>query len=361
MPSRREVRCRGCGELFAVTDLNEIRVCGQCDSAGYRTCPWCLAAQDNVQYTVIDLSEAVCGSCVRYCRHCDEPVVDRAEHEYMCEERAGLPNGTILNYSYKPVPQFFGKAPNKLFFGVEHEVELEDESMREESAEMVCALANQREESRGLLYVKEDSTLTSGIEIVSHPMSFDFFHEFYPFKYMDELETYDSNSAGIHIHMSSAAFKQRYHLMRFLMFHFNEGKDLAIQIAGRESHWGSFDMSGLSRQRWQKIADAKQQTGRLDWGLGNPDRYLAVNIQPDNTCELRYFKSTVEPSRFKAYLQFADAVYKYTHWARVKPRAGEEKRLMDVGGFLWWLDRANNTQPERYGDLTALIDSEVTL
>ena len=58
------------------------------------------------------------------------------------------------------------------------------------------------------MYLKEDGSLNAeGVEIVSHPMSFDYIHDELDWSFLDDVKGWISNY-GIHIHVCRTAFNQ---------------------------------------------------------------------------------------------------------------------------------------------------------
>src|SRR6188768_1102070 len=97
-----------------------------------------------------------CGYCERYpcrCNVCEDCDCDPCE----CRDEG------LESYGFKPTPLFHGDGP--LFMGLELEVEMGGRSSRGDAVTAVHdALGD-------LVYCKEDSSLNTGFEIVTHPMS----------------------------------------------------------------------------------------------------------------------------------------------------------------------------------------------
>src|SRR5439155_8451606 len=112
------------------------------------------------------------------------------------EDRGGL----VYDYSYKPVPVFHGIGP--LFLGPEIEVQTPHDRDWE-CAELACNHLG------SLGYLKTDSSINGGFEIVTHPMSYPWAIENFPWHMLTQLDgmgCYASESTGIHVHVSRAAF-----------------------------------------------------------------------------------------------------------------------------------------------------------
>jgi hypothetical protein len=107
----------------------------------------------------------------------------------------------------------------RLFFGIEIEVEARD-NLRE-SAEYAHQL-----ESMDLAYLKHDGSLNNGFEIVTHPMSHDFFKNEATrllcsngrsaYQEGIRVKSWDTRTCGLHIHISRTGFNGGAHMHRFL-------------------------------------------------------------------------------------------------------------------------------------------------
>jgi hypothetical protein len=206
------------------------------------------------------------------------------------------------------------------------EIELECRGSRVEPAECASEM-----ETHELAYLKSDGSLNNGFEIVTHPMTHEFFkHEATEFwDILEELRnthrvmTWYTKTAGIHIHISRTGFNGGPHMHRFLKLVY-DNQELFSDVAGRHS------------SRWAKFDDVAQQSfiGRDEDGNRmwknyrsftkklvdnrNSDRYSAVNTQNPDTLELRIFKSSTKPERIKAYMDLAHASVEFTRSVSVK-------------------------------------------
>lgn len=115
----------------------------------------------------------------------------------------------IHDYSYKPDPEFKGEG--KRYFGVELEVDYGGN----DNAKEVLDIANYDKEN---IYIKSDGSLDDGFEIVTHPMTLNYYINLMPWEeVMRKLIRmgYKSHKAGtcsLHIHINRTAFG---YLMKF--------------------------------------------------------------------------------------------------------------------------------------------------
>jgi hypothetical protein len=316
-----------------------VRVCERCSDSG--------TSDDN--YNEVDGNAIWCEHCTaryaNFCNRCEEHtsgsttyIADRGD--YWCEYCAGdnaeycddcdnyyaegctdcfQEPDTIHDYSYRPDLIFHTTEGNeRLFFGME--IELECRNGRYDPAEYAGRL-----EEYDLAYLKGDGSLNDGFEIVTHPMTHDFFKneatEFWNtlavLRDRYRVMTWGTSTAGIHIHISRTGFKGGPHMHRFLNLVYSNEK-LFSTIAGRESsRWAKFDDVNTAKRDGEDengYAQYKQYRTYKDKILDGrvTDRYSAVNTQNRDTLELRIFKSTTKPERIKAYMDLAHASVEYT-------------------------------------------------
>lgn len=211
----------------------------------------------------------------------------------------------IHEYSYKPDPIFYGEE-NSLFMGVE--VEMDKGGCYYENVLEILKLANAEGD---YCYCKKDSSLSEGIELVSHPMTLDFHKSFCwkdIFKKAVSLgyRSHQTSTCGLHIHVNRDFFGKTV-----------EEQDDAIAriIYFVESHW--YEMVKFSRRTESQIEEWCDRTGRcttpketLDNAKIGGSRYVAVNLTNKNTIEFRLFRGTLKYNTFIATLQFVNRICK---------------------------------------------------
>ena len=176
-----------------------------------------------------------------------------------------------------------------------------------------------------LAYLKSDGSLSDGFEIVTHPMTHDFFkneaNEFWDtlavLRNQYRVMTWGARTTGIHIHISRTGFKGGPHMHRFLNLVYSN-ENLFSTIAGRESsRWAKFDdvnaaqRDGVDENGFTQYKSYRSFKDKILNGR-QTDRYSAVNTQNYATLELRIFKSSTKPERIKAYMDLAHASVEYT-------------------------------------------------
>ena len=277
-----------------------------------------------------------------YCSEYDSEYRCYRHHELYEEARENEDededddDGLIHSYSFKPSPNFLNDdgtasyyTPSNghgktLYMGFELETELTRPTVARgnslvHGAGHVLNTINKRNNEE-VVYLKEDGSVSHGFEIVSHPMTLGFAMNHFDWAGIEGLkglgyDAWKASSCGLHIHLSRDAFADYGHMMRFFLLILKNRQQL-VQFAGRESHYAKFDMdaffnayhdydSGKTVRGSTLASHAKQYST-------NNDRYTAINLQNNNTIELRFFRPSLLSSTVKACLQFCDAAFNYT-------------------------------------------------
>lgn len=177
----------------------------------------------------------------------------------------------IFEHDYKPEPIFHRnkyERKNNLYCGIELEIQGDNKiGVVEENV------------SDPFFYYKNDGSLTEdGIEIVSHPATLKYhkdhwkkmFDSFYS-NGMDDLD-----NCGLHFHFNRDFFTNNN--IASLDYFINKNVDIVERIGGRKINNAYFE-----------IIDKRLS----DWGKDvYRDRYVALNLQNENTIEIRFFAST---------------------------------------------------------------------
>lgn len=288
--------CQGCAEWY-------YSECDRCERVARYTCS-----------TVHGYS--ICDDCAEMsywrCESCDEYVSD----DYI--ECPDCPTGSNLihDYGYKPYPQFHGDGP--LYLGVELEVSVPSYRISE-AAELADSHLG------GLGYLKEDGSV-DGFEIVTHPMSHAYAAESFPWRMLRELEHLGASGddAGLHVHVSRAAFDGPAHVYRWLKLLYRNS-DAVSQIARRDSNeWAAW--SDNDRMRAKDYAKG----GRIG------RRYSAVNVQNDETFEVRVFASTLDTSELRAAIDLVAGSVEYSRSLTVADITRGDGWTWDA--FIKWAD-----------------------
>ena len=364
--------CDRCDDINTVNDnmhtVDDDWVwCESCTDRRAYFCDNCNEYNSNGTIYINDRSESWCQHCADnsyYCEECDVHNADGCDGD--CSEgRDEYGNRIIHDYSYRPDAIFHSTDKNeRLYFGVE--IEVEDPRTISESSQYAHRL-----EGMELAYLKHDGSLSCGYEIVTHPMS----HDYYKNQADDLWETlehlrthykvksWDTSTCGLHIHISRTGFNGGGHMHRFLNLIYSN-QDFYQRLAGREeSRWATFDdiMSQeiVRDEHGNRILDeydcyqtvTKRSIASKLQGY-NTERYSAVNTRNRETLEIRIFKGTVNTNTIKSHLDLAHASVEYTRNLTVR----------DVReGALAWIKFADyilahaDLYPELYERITRLV------
>jgi hypothetical protein len=327
-----------------------VQICDRCDDVGsvndnFHTVDgdwlWCESCVDRRAYFcnecneynsdgsiyIQDRGENWCNICAdngaQWCEDCDAYFADGCDS---CSENTDEFGRRIIHdYSYRPDAIFHSTDKNeRLYFGIE--VEVEDPRNLSESAGYAHRL-----EGMELAYLKHDGSLSCGYEIVTHPMS----HDYYKNEASDlwdtlehlrthyKVKSWDTSTCGLHIHISRTGFNGGGHMHRFLNLIYSN-QDFYQRLAGREeSRWATFDdiMSmeivrdaygnrvtdddGFTLHKTKRSIASKLQSY-------STERYSAVNTRNRETLEIRIFKGTVNTNTIKSHIDLAHASVEYT-------------------------------------------------
>jgi len=254
------------------------------------------------------------------CYECGAQIDMEVDHyvetgygDILCEEcRYSDEEDIIHEWDYKPRAEYYTftkKTPDTLFMGIELETEFGPD----------CSVSSVLDKLSGssYYYLKHDGSLEYGVEIVSHPATFEWLVSEFDKNWKPVLnlrtkglKSYTPGTCGIHIHMSKSAFSP-YHLYKFQKFFFTNKKFIQM-IAQRDV------------QRWASLGeDAEKYLVAKAAGKTTSDKYTAVNISGGPTVEIRIFRGSLKERSFKKNYEFCHALYKYTKQESAMMLTGE--------------------------------------
>ena len=318
--------------------------CQRCIERSANWCDWHDEYFTGYTYNAEDSSHTFCEDCytnnTHYCEDCDASYVNGCDTDH---DESRL----IHDYSYRPDLIFHQTDDDtRLYFGIEIETEhkTEDYGYRNDAAQYAHRL-----ESMDLAYLKSDGSLTCGFEIVSHPMSHDFFmneaddfwHTISTLKNQYNMISWGTRTCGVHVHISRSGFNGGAHQHRFLQLVYNNQAFYEV-MAGRSSdRWASFHDADMPRGGKSFIRKIRYHR--------DSDRYSAVNTINRDTLEMRIFRGTLNVQSLKAIINLAHASVEFTRNVSVpQVRAG----------YLNWnnLVQYVKSKPELYSELIAKFD-----
>jgi len=300
--------CEQCDETVNADDMvcvnNGDYVCESCRDDNYTCCDDCGEYVPNDDCLCID-GRCVCEECYceNYftCESCNEIWhIDYYGSEGCCQNcETSEDDNSLHNYSYKPDAVFYGDGD--LYFGIELEIESEGNSIYD----AVQSLPD-------FVYAKADSSMDDGLEVVSHPTSWQWLQE--NKEQWDEVLSlrnkgflsYKTDTCGMHVHLSKKAFSTL-HLYKFLKMFF-ENQEFITIISRRRSN---------SLDQWASLQSDESIVYKART-KNNTQRYTAVNLQNDESVEVRIFRGTLSPVGFWRNVEFCKAVYEFTKIASIR-------------------------------------------
>lgn len=328
------LRCDNCNGLQHRNDFcfpHDEPYCQGCYDEYFTECYDCGEPEHNDEVIYVEYSEScVCQNCYDnyyWCESCDT--------DHHTDHRCPRDSGFIRNYSWTPDKYYIHSHPAnsaKYSYQSEYgvptfgfELEIDKGRDRSELAEILDSKYN------GFLYYKEDGSLNSGFEIVSHPFTYKWYKEKCIKKdYLARLfreckqygfRSYDTNTCGMHTHISLKSFSD-IHLYKFQKFYFHN-KNLMEYIARRKQD---------NLERWANIDSGTSNIPAIIRRTKHKDsaKYLGVHIKPPHSVEVRIFRGTLIPKSFYSNLEFVMASYEFTKQASMK-------KVRDID-FMKWLN-----------------------
>ena len=181
----------------------------------------------------------------------------------------------------------------ELMMGIELETELVEGDYIHAGAQYINSVSD------GLIYLKEDCSISHGFEIVSHPMTLNYlqnhakrYEQSLDFLRKNGYRAWKTSTCGLHIHVSKKSFVDAKHEMKFLYFIFRNKKTL-IKFVGRQSGYSRFDLDSF-----------------LGNGPGRDD-FNKVNRSNEYTHELRIFRPSLRFTTVLAYTEFVHCLFSY--------------------------------------------------
>ena len=305
--------CDDCGTDKPVCHMNRVdgrSLCNSCVSRNYFYCEHCEERyrrdQDNdgpyrrhdgylICYSCFEDYYFSCSSCGNIYHGDDSHSTDYDVYCENCYEEED-DSSLIKDYGYKPYNlNFFGTG--KLFFGCELEVNVSNNYSLDDKASEVLGLLNGFGDDH--VYLKHDSSVGRGFEIVTHPHSYEEIRKLWLEKWSENLRgitSHASGKCGFHVHVSKKAFTPM-HIQKLVVFiNAPENAALVRTVAQRDcSEWGRI---------------------KHDKAIGHCghsyDRYEAINLMNSQTIEFRIFRGNARKNRILKNIEFVKASIDFT-------------------------------------------------
>jgi hypothetical protein len=304
-----QFRCDDCRDRFAAdleerTNASGRRICESC-SESYYTCEDCLDTIHSDDAHSLDGDDGVyCQSCYTERRRQNEDYEDSDpdSDDDSCDGR------NLHDYSYKP-RAVFHRAENDrsaTFYGIELETDRHNPSTR--AADIADAGIPES------FYCKEDGSLTHGFEMVSHPGTWQHWSKL-DWSFLKTLKrggyrSYDTETCGMHVHVSKSALT-RLDELKLLEF-FKANDEFIVYISRRKRH--------LLKQ-WAGVCHGGRRT-LIEKAKGcdageHSARYTAVNLVPEKTVEFRIFRGTLDAGAVMRNLAFVATIVQFVKSAGI--------------------------------------------
>lgn len=199
-------------------------------------------------------------------------------------------------------------AENTLFIGFENEITFPtDGSPIDTLAVYNCQLnriTNIVDECGLDVYMKADSSINYGVELVSRAMSFNYFKTLAWDKLFEKAFWVKHNSVGMHVHMSKDKISHA-QLFKMIKF-FAEEAEFIEKIAERSANY---------------YCDKVNKNNMLDKAINKGGSYAArdsLNTRPENTIEIRIFAGATKLEQFIKNVEFVQAFWEWTKQTSIK-------------------------------------------
>ena len=156
--------------------------------------------------------------------------------------------------------------------------------------------------------------------------SFNFYEAIFKHRGTDKLQSYNTSTCGMHVHISKSSFSD-HHLIKFIIF-IHEYKSLIYLISQRKkvselNSWSRFNNSFKDKAKkeivgrlramkqddyYNGIIDDKAYKSYIVFG----DKYVPVNLQHKYSVEVRIFKGNLLELSFRKNIEFIDSLFYFT-------------------------------------------------
>ncbi len=345
--------CAHCGKkvlsIYTVSD-SETTVCLDCYKKYYYRCSKCgkirsldLNKENSNRHNGTD----------SYLVYYD---IETGKNRFICEfcQR----RDRVINYSgYTPELKFHADEFAMRFLGVELEVDRPESGdrisdtyeNRDGHVYNILNIANKKDTQKNL-YVKSDSSLHSGFEMVSHPMTLDYHMNHMPWK---EIMSYlieagylsnDTETCGLHIHVNRDSFgyaeKDQNRAIARLIY-FTEKINAKLCQFSRRTH--------NQLQEWARSYGRRNKPENyIELTCSNQyDKYRSINLSHRDTVEFRIYKGTLNYNTFIASLQLTNEL------CRLAAMSSDDE-IEKMG----WADFIKGINPEKNRELMEYLKKQ---
>lgn len=303
------------------SDITNRYYCNECYGERFVNCNHCDEELERENSHRDPDGNALCNDCYgercTTCRNCgeavwtDDSMWDEDVDESYCPDcwNHRRPN-LIHDYGYHPdIILKKEKWEDELYLGIE--LEVNHDEFGEKSNKFLEFLETEKIKER--FYLKHDSSIGAGFEIVSHPSTLMYYHRNVKLQKIlkwlkkEDFEAEESGKCGIHIHISRNYFSNLDITKLRLFFKKNE-EQLKIFSNRENGHDDDYHFCKFETKTEKQIIREEVQN----------DRYWALNLNSSReTIELRLFKATLDYKRFLAIMQFSEAISRFVKYVGI--------------------------------------------
>lgn len=291
-------QCDQCGRYFEDPDSvhqdeNNTIVCNHCyDYCDYVSCEEC----GRIMYS--DDTYMHDGAC--YCHHCYCDI----------EERENDLSRWVHEWNYRPKPVFLG-GQNKSDFRAGIELEIMGGNGRE-----FCEETEDYQE----IYLKHDGSLDdTGIEIVTHPMTMDYFNDEFPLSEIisaaksNGFDSHNNRKCGLHVHvdrncLGKTQIDQKYTIAKLLLLCERFFEDKLVPFSRRTE----YQINQWCKKPQMNYDQHEDTIGvlieKIEDKQNYDDRYQTVNLQNRGTIEFRIFRGSLIEQTVRAAVQLCEVL-----------------------------------------------------
>lgn len=316
-----------------------VRLCRYCRQR-VRTCDQCNRLSTNLRHLhdgcwacagcLVDPQQCWCGFW--YDLDIDDACPEPVRYVHQWNYRPSLVFHTLGDGTDVKIIKSIDRTP---YLGFELEVEFDGN--HDQAAQAIADTID------GIAYLKEDGSVSAGFELVTHPMTYDYAVQRFPWQVLaDMAEVFDGTAeenCGLHVHVSKAAFATPSHEYRWLLF-WHRNQRVMRRLARRDSaDYAAW--TDEARRNAKRVA--KKQDNGQDLG-----RYMAINTINRDTHEVRIFASTLDVSQVQAALALVAGSVEYT-------RRLDSNGVLKASGWLFDTFAAWAAKQPQYRPLSAQV------
>lgn len=327
--------CGDCGYSVRPEYFNHhTDLCSRCTNENFNLCVDC----DNYVRTEESYwSEYDSNTRCDYC-HWD--------HVSECENGGNMPNvfgyhhGAPWGIVFHNMTSYHDSPIHTTYYGVELECEYVDSGISDTLETMM---------SKRIGHAETDSSLNEGIEFITQPATLGAWRygfgervSQYMARVLDHGGSFAQSTCGAHVHVSRTAFDNESHLARFITF-MRHNEQFILAISGRET-----------LEQWAKVNAYRSGDMRREIKSKRGDRYRAVNLNNEQTIEVRAFAGSDSFADILGSIEFIDALINYTRDLSI---SDINIGALFADSFITWL---NDPELSNYPTARALIAKRYT-